>query len=64
MVGLDAFLKSLATLKFCDQELIQETVLLVGSFLRFLNRALLHTAGNYRRLQWPQGAPHGLTDGW
>lgn len=64
MVGLDAFLKSLATLKFCDQELIQETVLLVGSFLRFLNGALLHTAGNYRRLQWPQGAPHGLIDGW
>lgn len=36
--------------EFYGQEITQEEVLLAGPFLRFLNGALLHTAGN-RRLQ-------------
>ena len=46
--------RCLLTLKFYDQEITQEKVPLAGSFLRFLSGTLLHTAGNYRRLQWPR----------
>lgn len=37
-------MKSFLTLKFCDQEITQEEVLLAGSFPRFLN-------GDYYTLQ-------------